>query len=187
MIEYTRDDVFEILKNTENVVFSFTDADREAVLADPELKPQLDALATHAEALRAEGIAPLTFSAFRRFETDGDRSEYEACYFQHRHRLAAFTILYWLYGREEDKAALEDTVWAILDEYTWCVPAHLRGKGLSVLQEDGYMIDLFAAETGEALAEMLSLVGEQLSPIVKMRTERYINERILKYATDPFW
>ena len=82
---------------------------------------------------------------------------------------------------------LEDSVWAILDEYTWCVSAHLQGKGLTTLQDDGYMLDLFATETGEALAEMLSLVGDRIAPIVRMRTERYIHERILKYATDTFW
>lgn len=168
-------------------MFSFGIEDRDAVLSDPQMKAQIDSLQAYAEQLRTDGIAPLTFRAFRRFETDGDRSEYEAAYFQRRHRLAAFSILYWLYGTEEDKKELEDTVWAILDEYTWSVPAHLQRKGLSVLQEDGYMIDLFAAETGEALAEMLSLVGESLSPIVRMRTERYINDRILKYATDSFW
>ena len=186
MKKYTVDEIFSILQKTKNTPFCFGDAEREAVLTDPMMKAQLDSLREYAEDLRADGIVPLTFSTFRRFETDGDRSEYESAYFHHRQRLAAFTILYWLYGKEEDKVALEDTIWSILDEYTWSVPAHLQRKGLSVLQEDGYMIDLFAAETGEALAEMLTLVGDQLSPIVKQRTERYLNDRILKYATDPF-
>ena len=187
MRKYSYNDVLEILKKYENKNFYFTAEDRSRILNDPMMKEQLDALVEYAESLRSEPIPVLTFSSFARYERDGDRAEFEALYFRHRHLLITFTLLYWLYDREEDKQMLEDTVWAILDEYTWSVSAHLSGKGLTTLQEDGYMIDLFAAETGEALAEMLSLVGEKITPIVRMRTERYIKERILKCATDTFW
>lgn len=187
MRRYSYDEILSILKKHEGQSFCFTDADRERILSDPEMTEQLSTLQKYTYIIGSEPIPTLTFSAFSRFELDGDRSEYEALYFRHRHLLAAFTILYWLYGREEDKKILEDTIWAILDEYTWSVSAHLKGTGLTTLQEDGYMIDLFAAETGEALAEMISLVGDKLTPIVRMRTERYIDERILKSATNPFW
>ena len=187
MKKYSYEQILEILKKHEDENFYFTDSDRERILQDSEMKEQLSTLREYADTIGSEPIPTLTFSSFSRFELDGDRSEYELLYFRHRHLLAAFSILYWLYGREEDKKILEDTVWAILDEYTWSVSAHLKETGLTTLQEDGYMIDLFAAETGEALAEMLSLVGDKLTPIVKLRTERYIKERILKRATDAFW
>lgn len=187
MRKYTYEQVLEILKKHENKNFYFTDDDRERILHDPMMEEQLTALHAYASELRAEPIPTLTFSAFSRFELDGDRAEYEALYFRHRHLLATFSILYWLYGREEDKKMLEDTVWAILDEYTWVVPAHLKGTGLTTLQQDDYMIDLFSAETGHALAEMLSLVGDKLTPIVRMRTERLIKERILDVCTKTFW
>ncbi|MBR2612752.1 MAG: heparinase II/III family protein [Clostridia bacterium] len=187
MRRYSYDEILSILKKHDGEAFVFTDADRERILADKGMQEQLSTLRKYADTIGAEPIPTLTFSAFSRFELDGDRTEFQSLYFRHRHLLAAFTILYWLYGREEDRKILEDTIWAILDEYTWSVPAHLRGTGLTTLQEDGYMIDLFAAETGEALAEMLSLVGDKITPIVRMRTERYIDERILKSATTPFW
>ena len=187
MKKYSYEQILEILKKHEGENFYFTDTDRERILQDSEMKEQLSTLREYADTIGSEPIPTLTFSSFSRFELDGDRAEYEALYFRHRHLLVAFSILYWLYGREEDKKILEDTIWAILDEYTWSVSAHLKGTGLTTLQEDGYMIDLFAAETGEALAEMLSLVGDKLTPIVKLRTERYIKERILKRATDAFW
>ncbi len=187
MRKYSYEEVLSILKKHEGEKITFTDVDRERILADPEMEEQLSSLRKYADTIGSEPIPVLTFSTFSRFEIDGDRGEYEALYFRHRHLLASFTILYWLYGKEEDKKILEDTIWAILDEYTWSVSAHLKGTGLTTLQEDGYMIDLFAAETGEALAEMISLVGDKLTPIVRMRAERYIHDRILKSATNPFW
>ena len=59
--------------------------------------------------------------------------------------------------------------------------------GLKELQEDGYTIDLFAAETSAALAETLSLVGDKLTPILAKRTELYIKKRIFDCIDSPYF
>lgn len=142
--------------------------------------------------LRGEEILPIPFSVFRRFETDGDRSEYESSsapigYFTRRKRLMTFALLAWLYRREEDIKALEDIIWAICDEYTWALPAHLRGTGLTRVQTDAQIIDLFAAETGEALAEILTIAEPLLHPIVAMRARREIKVRIFDRFYEDYW
>ena len=88
MRRYSYDEILSILKKHEGKSFCFTDADRERILSDPEMMEQLSTLRKYADIIGSEPIPTLTFSAFSRFELDGDRSEYEALYFRHRHLLA---------------------------------------------------------------------------------------------------
>jgi hypothetical protein len=55
-----------------------------------------------------------------------------------------FTIRTWLWKEKTDISELEDILFAICDEYTWDIPAHLVGilKGEPIPTNK---IDLFAA------------------------------------------
>jgi hypothetical protein len=119
---------------------------------------------------RAYPIPTPTFTAYRRFAGDGDRSEYEKPYFERRQTLAAAAIEY-LYGKDDrarTRAIVEDYAWAICEETQWVVPAH-----------EGTPIDLCAAETGLALAELLHVLGGAIGHEVRRRIEREVDERIL--------
>lgn len=198
MKKYTFDEIRKILSETQESDFCFSEADRHRALTNPYLMTVREDLLKEGDALRGTPIEEAPFSAFKRFEMDGNRREYESYYFKKRARLTTFALLSWLYGREDDIKELENIIWAILNEYTWTLPAHLTkpcfandksGKnrvGLSDLQEDGYIIALFCAETGLALAETLSLVGDKLTSILVKRTERYIKTRILDIVHNDF-
>lgn len=186
MKRYTGSEILEILKSTDKGAILSYAKDRERVLANPILKDRLADILREAEKLDGTATPTLPFSTFKRFELDGDRYEYEADYFVRRRKLEAFAIRAWLYERESDISALEDIIWAVLDEYTWALPAHLWGDGLKKLQSDGYMVDLFAAETAETLSEILVLVGDKLQPIVVERTRRSIRERIINRMNERF-
>ena len=186
MKRYTQEQIKEALAKAKKEDVLSYENDRERVLASELLKPRLIEIEKRADQLRAMPTVALPFSTFKRFEIDGNRSEYEREYFRRRQKLEAFSILVWLYGRDEDISSLEDVIWAILDEYTWALPAHLFGTGLTKLQQDGFMVDLFAAETASALAEMLVLVGDRLQPIVVERARRLIRERVLDRMNEKF-
>ena len=101
---------------------------------------------------------PLTFSDFRQFFDSGSRIEYEKIYFQKRKRLNTFAIMSLLEPDEHQYLlALENTIWSICNEFSWCLPAHY-----SIEAEAN--IDLFAAETAFTLAEILSLFKNRLHP-----------------------
>lgn len=139
---------------------------------------------------RSEPVASLPYSAYRLFETTGSRIEYEQLYFSRRKRLAVLAFLGLLDGDEGTLRALEDTIWAICDEYTWCLPAHLGGASLDPANDrHRFTIDLFAAETGFYLAEITHLLEEQLSPFVVQRARREVLERVLEpyAALGSFW
>lgn len=161
----------------------------------------LDEVRTETEVYLKEPIKAILYSEYRIFEETGSRKEYQKSYFDRRGRLAAFAVMSLAEEEKRYLTALEDIIWAICDEYTWCLPAHLGGQseGQSInpaeisdrmTEEKGRIlfagrqhkkvIDLFAAETGFALAEMVHLLEGKLAPIVVGRARKEIKERILE-------
>ncbi len=172
--------------------FRIGEAERQKVLHSPNLKEKLETLREVGEEIRGTEIHEIPYTAFRRFFTDGDRSEYEHSehgYFIRRKKLATYAFLYWLYRKPEDLDELSNAIWAILNEYTWCLPAHIFMHDCDRDEDEGYTLDLFASETGQALAETVSLVGEDLPKLLLKRIKREINERIFEsyVKLDAWW
>ena len=183
MKHYTKEEILTILKRHENTPVAFTAQDAASVLANPALELYLKILKDDVEAHKSKPVSVIPFSLFRRYDEDGNRKQYEDVYFERRQKLLAYTLHLWLYEDSDVLAPLQDTIWAILEEYTWCLPAHLMGRSLTRVQdEETFVVDLFAAETGHALAETLSLVGDKLHPIVVSRIHKEIERRIFARA-----
>ncbi len=190
MKQYTEAELFEVLESTNPESARYTGADRERILHNQNLADLLADAVAFSDELRVKPTMTIPFSLFKRYETDGNRTAYQSSengYFPRRGKLQTFGILAWLYRKPEDIAALEDILWAVCDEYTWALPAHLRGTGLTQVQTDAQIIDLFAAETSETMAEILSLVGDLLAPIVVARVRREIKVRIFDRFYEYFW
>ncbi|TDF91241.1 heparinase II/III domain-containing protein [Paenibacillus piri] len=151
------------------------------------------------ELLLNEPIIALPYSQYKIFDETGSRIEYERAYFARRQRLNTFAILSMTYGEPRYIEALENSIWAICDEYTWCLPAHLNGTSISVVEninghtqgmgelrakvrEHRRVVDLFASETGFALTEIVSMLEDKLAPLIVYRARKEVKERIL----DPF-
>ncbi|MDF2923591.1 MAG: hypothetical protein K0R57_2505 [Paenibacillaceae bacterium] len=137
------------------------------------------------EAQRAEQepLLPLTFTQFHQFEKQGTRFEYERPYFDRRRRLLGLVYATLIDGTEQYLPVLEDLIWEICNEYTWCVPAHLP-FGLEAARSNVRLseeqIDLFASETGHGLAETLYLLSDKLNPWIAERIRTEVNKRILQ-------
>ena len=149
----------------------------------------VDAAEARARAALNEPIPPIPWSKFRLFKDTGNRSECERPYFIRRSLLADFEICL-LAGRDTDGSillALEDLIWAICDECTWALPAHVPNL-VGNMGSDRPMeidIDLFASETGLYLAEILHLLGGRLDQRVVTRCRNEIRRRILdSYLSD---
>ena len=118
----------------------------------------------------------LPYTLFCEFAETGERGGYEAKYFDHRRRLNSVFFTY-LYTKEKKYfSALIDAIAAILDEYTWAVPAHVNGRDLSSTIGK---IDLFSAETVYALAEIDAILGEELPSRIRERIRYEAKRRIL--------
>jgi hypothetical protein len=128
------------------------------IVADsPEYERIVTEIQNEGERLINKPAPELTDELFSIYERTGSRLEYERAYFERRQRLNTFMLLSLL--EPDDKGyrrKLQDTIEVILNEPTWCLPAHVRRA------DRGKTIDLFSAETGFALSEIACVLGDQL-------------------------
>ncbi len=155
----------------------------QTIRSAPHLEQYLSELRSDAEQARSTPLKPLSFSLFQLFETSGDRAEYEHAYFDRRRRLAALALTIAIDDADDSLPALCDLIWELCNEYTWSLPAHLP-VGIESVQ--GYrlppeqIIDLFAAHTAHALAEIVALLGERLDSWLHYRVRTEIERRIFQ-------
>ena len=129
------------------------------------------------EDIKDKPIEVMTKSEYFIFHETGNRLIFERKYFERRTRLDIYFIMYLLYEREEDLKRLEDVIWAICGEFSWSLPAHVHWEDA---MEDMVFIDLFAAETGQTLSEILYILEDKLSDYIKSIMRYEINRRIIE-------
>lgn len=147
----------------------------------------LDEIKAEAYKLCKEPLKELTFFDFTLFRETGSRLEYEKHYFTKRKRLNTFAIMCLL---EPDQPIylkeLHEVIWSICNEYSWCLPAHLKDRpemvekfeSLKLTEQQCYTIDLFSAETAFALSEIYRLTEDVLDPLIKKRILQEVHKRI---------
>lgn len=158
----------------------------QRVREDEIFSPIREQLAERWTAECREEIPSLPYSAYRRFVYDGDRDTYEKPYFARRRALNVSAVLALIYPeREEYLIRLMDLIYAICDEYTWCLPAHQTELGVN----NNRHIDLFAAETGMCLSEIYTLLGERMEPLIADRIRVEVDRRIIQSFLESrfFW
>lgn len=147
------------------------------------------------EAARAQTtpLEPLSFSLFQLFETTGDRAAFERVYFDRRRRLAGLALTSVVDETDDYLPALNDLIWDICGEYSWCLPAHLpigidQARANRVPPEQ--VVDLFSAHTAHMLAEVLALLGDRLPDWLHYRVRAEVNQRAFHPVFDDprhFW
>lgn len=115
-----------------------------------------------------EDIPVLTESLYRSFSETGEREPYLKPHDARREKLSLATLLY-LLGKPELKETIENYLLAICEEHTWVVPPH-----------EGRLIDLYAADTGLTLADVVSLIGNDLNRAIVQRVHTEIDKRIFQ-------
>ncbi len=142
--------------------------------------------------LRDEGaqarLAPwpaLTEDAWRAFLRDGDRAPYEQPYGERRRQVVSVALALAADGDPGRDDALAARVAGILDETTWCVPAHDASTHLGhrELPDPAVpVLDLFQAQTAGTLAALLRLLPGWVDahPDVAARVRAEIAQRVLR-------
>ena len=128
----------------------------------------------------------LDYKSFMCYYTTGSRKEYEDKYYARRNQLGQALMLYLLYEEQEYMDALCEAVWAICNEITWVLPAHLADVPVENYRTH---IDLFAAETAHSLAEVEYLLGDKLPIRIRELIRHEVKERTFDaYESRPyFW
>ncbi|MBQ7336874.1 MAG: heparinase II/III family protein [Clostridia bacterium] len=147
-------------------------------------------LALYAKHCESDLICDLKYSEYKLYWTTGNRSIYERSYFDRRLALSAAALLALIYPDEEKYLTRTcDLLFCICNEYSWCLPAHQGALD----KVDSTRIDLFAAESGFTLAEIYTMLGARLDPLIKNRILCELDRRIFtpflekEPYRDAFW
>lgn len=151
---------------------------------NPHTEKLLENVRAQAEEMYDDDITSLPYTKFVLFHKNGNRTEYEIPYMLHRKMLCVYCAMV-LTGENNEKwlPKLCDVVWAVCDEYTWALPAHLEFAHLGTdftVEQTVTKIDLFAAETANALSEIYYMLENILPFEVKSRIVYELNRRIIK-------
>ena len=152
-----------------------------------------------AEKLLECEIPLLPASLYREFATMGNRANFEKKFFLRRDMAVSFAVAeaYENKGRFTEK--LMDVVWAIMEESTWLLPAHLycsphySDATLGPVFGDNSLhgLALFAASTCGALATVYMLCKDKLDeidPVIARKMECSLKERGIKnFLQTEFW
>lgn len=160
-----------------NKLFTESKNIKQNIENDIFLKQQLKKIKADAEKFSGENINSLTYSSFKTFYVTGSRKEYEYEYFLHRRRLNDYAILNIAYDDEKYRLCLQNSVWAILDEFTWALPAHI--PQITDIENCMTHIDLFAAETAFTLAEISYILSDKLDKTIIDRIKYEVYRRVL--------
>jgi hypothetical protein len=132
----------------------------------------------------------LTEELYHEFYANGSRLPFETAYFERRRRLARAAIAALLDESSMGAnwlSSLREKTEAVFSEFSWALPAHVNSPS----GRDPLHIDLFAAETANLMAELITLFPGVFSPqliaAIKGRIRRDFSENYINRHEDFFW
>ncbi len=126
------------------------------------------------------------------FTRSGDRDVFQDAHHRRRQELVCLATALardlaqpgvdGLLERDEIIDRIQDRLWAVCEESSWILSAHLWNNGLSsdLPPPDIHMIDLAAAQTALTLCEILYLTEEYLHPEIVDRVDHELEQRIYR-------
>lgn len=145
----------------------------------PVIQNWMRPLRARAEEERLEPLPPLTEELYADFQRTGQRFPFEKPYFERRRRLARAAISALVDGDASGGTwidSLKDKLTAIADEVSWALPGHVA----TLSGIDPMLIDLFAAETANLMAEMLNVFGAVLPQDLQTRIRERLRVQIFE-------
>ncbi len=147
-------------------------------------KATRDKLIRFGEDYLDKDVPNLPATLYLEYKRIGNRSNYQDVWFERRKMLHCLVLAECIEGKGRFLDSIADVTWAICEESSWTLPAHVgaqkAGSGLPDTSEP--IVALFSAETANSLAWTVYLLREQLdevSPQICKRIEREIDSRIL--------
>lgn len=168
-------------------------ADRVAWIGLPEAV-RTDLLADGETALGRD-YPTLHATSYLGYTQSGDRTTFEAAYFDRRRMLNAMILAECVEHESRFIDRIIDGIMLLCEESGWQLPAHNSqergGKRAALADVTRPVIDLFAAETGAQLAVAVALLGRELdavTPEIVARVDFELERRIFApYLGRHFW
>ncbi len=169
-------------------------------LENAEFNPKrMEKVVLSAEKFLDAEVPMLPASLYREFVINGNRANFEGLFFKRRDMALTLALAeaYEKKGRFAEK--LMDAVWAIMEESTWMLPAHLYNSpyggdmtlGPVYNSEKRHGLALFSATTGALLTAVYAYAKDaldKLTPIICEKMKYMIRERlVLPFVECTFW
>ncbi|GIN70662.1 hypothetical protein J14TS2_11370 [Bacillus sp. J14TS2] len=132
-------------------------------------------------------VEPIDLFGYKEYLETGERLAFEQQYFARRKQLSVLALDVFLRKSEESLPLLEEVIFQICNEYSWALPAHIPIVNHSFSREGKIVIDLFAAETAQTLAEITEVNGDQLSDFIKQLVSEEIECRVFTPFEEQDW
>ncbi|GAB3659066.1 heparinase II/III-family protein [Echinicola sediminis] len=154
----------------------------------------IEEMKADAEKARAYDWPSIPVSAYLDFVRNGDRTRMQSYQSKRISTLKSLVLAELLEQRGEYIDAIADGVWAVCEQSTWVLSAHLNaqkaGAGVPDITEP--VIDLGAGEVANLLAWIhfyFKVDFETISPLLANRIEKELDERIISpyLERDDFW
>jgi hypothetical protein len=138
-----------------------------------------------------EPLPALTDALYQDFFRDGTRLPFENIYFERRRQLGQTAIALLLNNdtntQDQLLPSFLNKLNDVLDECSWALPAHINTPS----GKDPLVVDLFAAETANNMAEMLvtlnAMIPSELATRIQDRLHRQIFENYINRAPAFGW
>ncbi len=159
-----------------------------AAIPHPEYQQQAVAMAEQ-EAAAPLPVLPLT--EYLAFSRDGNRTRYEAVYFARRNRALKLLLGELADGKQgRFIPAIMDTLWAILEEATWVIPAHnlCFATNQSAPHEFGVVrhVDLFSSTTAAVLGLAAWYLEDQMEERMPRFFMEHLREELIRRVFEPY-
>ncbi|MBO4646860.1 MAG: heparinase II/III family protein [Lentisphaeria bacterium] len=158
----------------------------EQVLRIPRNRKLARELVRRARALLREPIPALPATLFMEYVRNGNRSHYEKNYFARRANLNTLILAEVIEYRGKFLDKIIDYLWEITAEHTWSLPAHcgMNLKTDPLPEPPTELVNLFSAETGMNLVQILNLLEAELTE-VSPNLIRTLRENLLRRVLRP--
>ena len=142
-----------------------------------------------AESFLQTDIPMLPLSLFREYTVNGNRNTFQNSYFKRRQMLDVLCYAEAIERKGRFTEKLADVIFAILEESTWVIPAHMnhdpvyRNDGVPNIYGRNYTphLDLFSGATGGSLATAYHFhkdALDEISPTICERLAYEVEERV---------
>lgn len=147
----------------------------------------MEQIEEYVEIIIKGNIPEIPYSTYVEFYKNGSRKEFEKAYFERRKQLTALGLYLQWNDSKEVIDYFNELLWTISNEFSWCLAAHLSYGAEEFLDEPGKTIDLFSAETSQALSEIIIIHEEKLDLLLQNHIKRQIKERVINPFISRTW
>ena len=158
-------------------ITGWTDEKIADILTNPYYEKRLAALKDLAEQYATTQPKLLNYSDMHLFEVTGNRSQFEAIYFEYVRRMNMLSLAYMFFKDEKYIMPLADIIWQICNFETWSLSAHVREN--EPLDKRRCWLELCSSELGRDIGAALTIAGDKLPEIVVRRATAEVRERII--------